>query len=315
MSGVSSRTLRHYGEIGLLPPAGIGGNGYRFYEQEDLLRLQQILVLRELDLGLSEIGDILDQQRDSIQALRGHHERLLREQGRLAQVAHTVARTIDELESKKGLPGMTRINRPENLFEGFDPTQYDDEARARWPQQWEQSKQFTDTLSAQDTERMQREQTAAMIRMAELMTAGTDVGDAAVQAEVDAAYQAICQMWTPNAAAFKSLGQMYVDDPRSRRPTTRSHLAWPSTTATRWQPTPTRGSARRTNRHVRKPSQMPNDHRDGSRRLVDDSLAVRQTSAARRAGRGAFDGRREGADNRRPRRRCYRASSRLLRLR
>jgi len=214
MSGVSSWTLRHYGEIGLLPPAGIGGNGYRFYEQEDLLRLQQILVLRELDLGLSEIGDILDQQRDSIQALRGHHERLLREQGRLAQVAHTVARTIDELESKKGLPGMTRINRPENLFEGFDPTQYDDEARARWPQQWEQSKQFTDTLSAQDTERMQREQTAAMIRMAELMTAGTDVGDAAVQAEVDAAYQAICQMWTPNAAAFKSLGQMYVDDPR-----------------------------------------------------------------------------------------------------
>jgi len=214
MSGVSSRTLRHYGEIGLLPPAGIGGNGYRFYEQEDLLRLQQILVLRELDLGLSEIGEILDQQRDRIQALRGHHERLLREQGRLAQVAHTVARTIDELESKKGLPGMTRINRPENLFEGFDPTQYDDEARARWPQQWEQSKQFTDTLSAQDTERMQREQTAAMIRMAELMTAGTDVGDAAVQAEVDAAYQAICQMWTPNAAAFKSLGQMYVDDPR-----------------------------------------------------------------------------------------------------
>ena len=214
MSGVSSWTLRHYGEIGLLPPAGIGGNGYRFYEQEDLLRLQQILVLRELDLGLSEIGEILNQQRDPIQALRDHHERLLREQARLAQVAHTVARTIDELESKKGLPGMTRINRPENLFEGFDPTQYDDEARARWPQQWEQSKQFTDTLSAQDTERMQREQTAAMIRMAELMTAGTDVGDAAVQAEVDAAYQAICQMWTPNAAAFKSLGQMYVDDPR-----------------------------------------------------------------------------------------------------
>lgn len=214
MSGVTSRTLRHYDDIGLLPPAGIGGNGYRFYEQEELLRLQQILVLRELDLGLSEIGAILDQQRDTVQALRGHHGRLLREQDRLARVAHTVARTIDELESKKGQHGMTRINRPENLFEGFDTTQYDAEARERWPQQWEQSKQFTDTLSAADTERMQREQTAAMIRMAEFMTAGTDVGDTAVQAEVDDAYRAICQMWTPNAEAFKNLGQMYVDDPR-----------------------------------------------------------------------------------------------------
>ncbi len=109
---------------------------------------------------------------------------------------------------------MTQINGPENLFEGFDPTEYDAEARDRWPQQWEQSKQLTDTLSSEDTERMQREQTAAMIRMAEFMTAGKHVGDAAVQAEVDAAYQAICQMWTPNAVAFKNLGQMYVDDPR-----------------------------------------------------------------------------------------------------
>jgi hypothetical protein len=46
------------------------------------------------------------------------------------------------------------------------------------------------------------------------MTAGTDVGDTAVQAKVDAAYQAVAQMWTPNAEAFKNLGQIYVDDPR-----------------------------------------------------------------------------------------------------
>jgi MerR family transcriptional regulator, thiopeptide resistance regulator len=214
MSGVTSRTLRHYDEIGLLPPAGIRSNGYRYYEQEDLLRLQQILVLRELDVGLSEIAEILDQRRDPIQTLRCHYERLLQERDRLGVVARTVARTIGELENKEGIPGMTNINRPENLFEGFDPTQYDTEARERWPEQWEQSKQFTDTLSADDTERMQREATAAMIRMAELMTAGTDVGDAAVQAEVDSAYQSLCQMWTPNAAAFKNLGEMYVQDPR-----------------------------------------------------------------------------------------------------
>ncbi len=193
----------------------MGSNGYRYYESEDLLRLQQILVLRELDLGLSEIAQVLDQQRDPVQALRGHHQRLLRERDRLDVLVRTVARTINELEHKDTEEGiMTEINRPENLFEGFDPTPYDEEARERWPQQWEQSKRFTDTLTAEDTARMQREATAAMIRMAEFMTAGTSVDSPHVLAEVDASYRAVCQMWTPNAVAFKNLGQMYVDDPR-----------------------------------------------------------------------------------------------------
>jgi MerR family transcriptional regulator, thiopeptide resistance regulator len=69
MSGVTSRTLRHYDEIGLLPPAGMRPNGYRYYEQDELLRLQQILVMRELDRGLGEIAAILDQQQDPLVAL------------------------------------------------------------------------------------------------------------------------------------------------------------------------------------------------------------------------------------------------------
>jgi len=59
MSKASSRMLRHYDEIGLLPPARVGGNGYRYYEEEQLLRLQQILLLRELGLGLEAIGEVL----------------------------------------------------------------------------------------------------------------------------------------------------------------------------------------------------------------------------------------------------------------
>ncbi|MFL3870168.1 MerR family transcriptional regulator [Streptomyces griseobrunneus] len=55
MSGVTARTLRHYDGIGLLPPARIGSNGHRPYEERQLLRLQQILVLRELGVGLPEL--------------------------------------------------------------------------------------------------------------------------------------------------------------------------------------------------------------------------------------------------------------------
>ncbi|MCR5977310.1 MerR family transcriptional regulator [Gordonia jinghuaiqii] len=212
MSGVTARTLRHYDDIGLLTPARVGANGYRFYEEEQLLRLQQILVLRELGLGLAEIAESVDSEPNTLAALRRQHIRLLAERDRMARMAQTVARTIAELEGKTQMTD--KVNRPENLFEGFDHTQYDDEARERWPEEFEQSRRNTAALSPEDVEQMQRELTAAMIRMAEFMTTGTPVADPAVQEEVHEHYQGICRFWTPDREAYKCLGQMYVDDER-----------------------------------------------------------------------------------------------------
>ncbi|MFD6881279.1 MerR family transcriptional regulator [Rhodococcus sp. NPDC060084] len=212
MSGVTARTLRHYDDIGLLEPAYVGANGYRYYEEEQLLRLQQILVLREIGLSLAEIAHAVDSEPDTLAALKRQHDRLLTERNRLGRMADTVARTIAEIEGTMAMTG--KINRPENLFEGFDYKQYDDEARERWPEEFEQSRRKTATLTTDDVENMQREVTAAMIRMAEFMAAGTQVGDAAVQAEIHTQYQGICRMWTPNRDAYKCLGQMYVDDER-----------------------------------------------------------------------------------------------------
>ncbi|MBM7439349.1 DNA-binding transcriptional MerR regulator [Streptomyces sp. HB132] len=130
---MTARTLRHYDEIGLLSPARIGTNGHRYYEEPQLLRLQQILVLRALDVGLPDIGRIPAQQIDEVDALRGHHRRLLAERDRLEALAGTVSRTIVELEQsrKDGTP-MTAVNRPENLFESIRPSQYQ-EACATFP--------------------------------------------------------------------------------------------------------------------------------------------------------------------------------------
>jgi DNA-binding transcriptional MerR regulator len=212
-SGLTARTLRHYDEIGLLEPAFVAANGYRRYERAELLRLQQILVLRELGVALPEIRRILDAQTDRIEALRGHHRRLLAERDRLALLAATVERTIGDLEREK--TGVTvEMNRPENLFEGFDDARYAAEARRRWPGQYEESRRHADSLTAEDKARIGRESTAAMIRMAELMAAGTSVDDEAVQREVHAHYVGVCRFWTPDARAFRCLGQMYVDDGR-----------------------------------------------------------------------------------------------------
>ena len=59
LAGVTPRTLHHYDEIGLLKPSRIGENGYRYYGEEALLKLQQILFYRELDISLDEIKKIM----------------------------------------------------------------------------------------------------------------------------------------------------------------------------------------------------------------------------------------------------------------
>ncbi|MFI7104531.1 MerR family transcriptional regulator [Streptomyces sp. NPDC050161] len=226
MSGVTSRTLRHYDEIGLLPPAGIGGNGHRYYEEADLLRLQQILLMRELDVGLRKIRAVLESRIDQVAVLREHHQRLLAERDRLETLARTVGRTLAELEEGRDNNDMVKINRPENLFEGFDPARFSAageaakaEVRERWPRAWaeaQQARQAQGAMSAEDVEQWQREVTAQMIRMAEFMAAGTPVADPAVQTAVDAQYRFVCRTWSPDAAAYKGMGQHFVDDPQMR---------------------------------------------------------------------------------------------------
>lgn len=142
MSGVTARTLRHYDEVGLLPPASVGSNGYRYYEESELLRLQQILVM-----GLVEIGAVLAKQVDPVEALRAHHRQLVAERDRLDTLARTVSRTIAALQDRKD-DDMSTMQHPENLFEGFDASRYQDQARERWPQEAEQSQQFADALTA-----------------------------------------------------------------------------------------------------------------------------------------------------------------------
>ena len=112
MSGVPSRTLRYYDRVGLLKPAYLGSNGFRYYQREQLLQLQRLLLLRELGLGSGAVAEVLNGQRDQIDALRRHERWLHGERDRLSRLAATVARTLQQLQGGPPLTG------PE-LFEGF----------------------------------------------------------------------------------------------------------------------------------------------------------------------------------------------------
>ncbi|MFC0438938.1 MerR family transcriptional regulator [Kutzneria buriramensis] len=139
MSGVTARTLRHYDDIGVLTPARVGDNGYRWYEREQLLRLQEILLMRQVDLDLPTIARVLDGEHDRLAALRDHRERLLAQRDRLDRLVRTVARTIADLEGADTMPD-------DELFDGFQlsPAVLD-ELEARSP---ESSKPYFDELRA-----------------------------------------------------------------------------------------------------------------------------------------------------------------------
>ncbi|WP_395245365.1 MerR family transcriptional regulator [Agromyces sp. MMS24-K17] len=125
IAGTTSRTLRHYDDVGLLPPSRIGANGYRYYDRSTLVRLQRILLLRDLGLGLPAIAEALDNETAEARALSGHLGWLRQEQGRLARQIASVERTITALE------GGEEIMAGE-MFDGFDHTQYREEVEERW---------------------------------------------------------------------------------------------------------------------------------------------------------------------------------------
>jgi len=101
LSGVTVRTLHHYDEIGLLAPAHIGANGYRYYGRSELLRLQRILFHRELGAPLGEIAALIAlEEDDPVGALLRHRGRLEAKRERYRVLIDTIDRTVANLEGK-----------------------------------------------------------------------------------------------------------------------------------------------------------------------------------------------------------------------
>ncbi|MET7622385.1 TipAS antibiotic-recognition domain-containing protein [Streptomyces sp. NPDC005408] len=123
--GTTSRTLRHYGELGLLVPSRVASNGYRYYGQDELVRLQRILLLRQLGLSLPAIAEVLAGQQETGAALRTHLELLEQERERIGRQIAAVRTTLDKTTRGEQL-------MPEEVLDGFDNTQYEQEVTERW---------------------------------------------------------------------------------------------------------------------------------------------------------------------------------------
>ena len=211
LSGTTSRTLRHYDDIGLLPPSSFGSNGYRYYDEAALTRLQRILMLRELGLGLPALAEVLAGQTDDARALIAHLHWLEQERERVERQIGSVTTTIRKLEGGEQLMA-------EEMLDGFDHTVYTDEVTERWgAEAYATSDRWWRGLGAEGQAAFQAEEKAISGGLAAAHAAGTPADAAEVQALVARHYAWVRAGWggtAPSAEAYLGLGDMYVADAR-----------------------------------------------------------------------------------------------------
>ena len=201
--GVSVRTLHYYDEIGLLKPSEVDAqNGYRFYDERSLERMQEILFYRELDFSLKTIAQILlSPDYDKQQALTWQRKLLFAKKERLE-------RLIDALDSlEKGEVFM----KPNNEYEDLK-NKYAEEVRQRWGS--------TDAYKESQQRNTDFSQAASLLdavfeEFAELDRSGISPDDEAAKIQVEKLQRCITDnFYTCTNEILAGLGQMYAADVR-----------------------------------------------------------------------------------------------------
>lgn len=213
LAGVSVRTLHHYDEIGLLTPPVIGANGYRYYDERSVLRLQSILFYRELEFPLAAIKAVLDRPDfEPLVALQEQRAALEAKLGRLHQLIATIDRTIGHLK------GETTMSTKQ-LFAGLTPEQekdYADEAARRWGESSVRaSQQRYQGYSAEKKKQIGAEGEAIYREFVAAIPRGPDSTEA--QALVPRWRKHLEYFWVPNDEQCVALSAGYRDDPAFRK--------------------------------------------------------------------------------------------------
>jgi DNA-binding transcriptional MerR regulator len=119
LSGVTIKTLYHYQKIELLMPKYIGENGYRYYGDKELEKLQEILFYRELDFSLNKIKEIMQNEPSRLQCLCEQKSLLMARQQRVSCILHTLDEAINY--AKKGVT----MNK-EKMFSGLNKQEWEE---------------------------------------------------------------------------------------------------------------------------------------------------------------------------------------------
>jgi len=212
ISGVSVRTLHWYDEVGLLRPAYHGPNGYRYYEEEQLLLLQQILFFRELGFELKQIRKVLGRSDfDKMAALSSHRKILVKNLENARKLIKTIDNTIEHLKGTKKM-------KEKDLFSGFSKKQqaeYEKQIIERFGAQGkahiEESKRRAAKWTEGDMEAVKREFSAICHELVRLMEKGAVPSAKEVQAEVAKHFAWLSKFWTPDKESYAGHGKFIAE--------------------------------------------------------------------------------------------------------
>src|SRR5215831_8345805 len=210
LSGVSVRTLHFYDEIGLLKPAFIGKNGYRYYEREQLLILQQVLFYRKLGFGLEEIQKIVTSPAfNKIEALQAHRSQLEKDADRVRALIQTIDKTIRELKGEGTM-------KDHDLYYGFDSErqkEYEKQLVQKFGKAAEEkiaeSKRRMGHWTKEDFQRSGTELDSICKALVIELELNTSPSDAVVQSLIARHCEWLRQYWTPDRQSYTGLGQGY----------------------------------------------------------------------------------------------------------
>ena len=211
LSGVSVRTLHFYDEIGLLAPAFVADNGYRYYEEEQVLNLQQILFFRELGFELKQIQQILNQvDFDKVKALLTHKEALTRKGKHIAELINTIDQTIKRLKGDNTMKNNNQLfygfsNEEQDAYEDYLVNRYGDDALLSI----KEAKAKNHTQKEQEAFFMEWE--SILTDLANLFKTGLEPSSAQVQAVIKRHYQFLHNFWTPNKDSYIGVTLGYTD--------------------------------------------------------------------------------------------------------
>ncbi|MBK8198074.1 MAG: MerR family transcriptional regulator [Acidobacteria bacterium] len=213
---VSVRTLHHYDEIGLLKPAWIGSNGYRYYEQAELYRLQQILLYREFGMSLEDIRRVLDDPGfDAATALKAHRLQLERRIGEQERLLEVIDETLLSLEGKTTMTDETlyawHSEAKQAEFEAWLVERYGPEMQARI----DDSRARFNELDEAGRKAALAELETIETDLLEAFRRGIEPGTAVLKPILKRHNDWVAYMWGRPCPpqAYAGLGQMYSGNP------------------------------------------------------------------------------------------------------
>lgn len=207
-AGTTSRTLRYYGERELLTPTRTGANGMRFYDESALGTLLRIRILRDYDVGLEAIEDVLSRDVDTVSALKEHAASMRQHRRELSRRIASLERTIEKMEGGEHLMA-------EEVFEEFDHTQHREEVEQRWGKKaYADGDRWWRSLSDEEKKSFQEEQTAIAAAYGEVAASGAAPDSAEAQAVTERHVTWLSGPTTVSPEYLAGLGEMYVADPR-----------------------------------------------------------------------------------------------------